>query len=78
MERFISKMNQSSAERATYSVKEAAQVLGIHYLTVYELVREGSLPVMRAGKRILIPRLALHRLIEQAAPNSTVPEIGVA
>ncbi len=67
--------NDVILEPATYSVKEAAQVIGIHYLTAYELVKQGKLPSMRAGKRILVPRLALHKLIERGV-DSSLPSIG--
>ena len=30
----------------------------------YELVRQGELPVIRFGKRLLIPRAALDRMLE--------------
>lgn len=58
---------QRGAERATYTVKEAALVLGVHYLTLYTMIREQKLPVLRAGRRILISRCGLHKMIECVA-----------
>lgn len=48
-------------ERATYTVWEAAQVLGISLGQAYRVVREGGIPLIRIGGRILIPREALYR-----------------
>jgi excisionase family DNA binding protein len=51
--------------RATVSVEEAAQLLGIGRSLAYEAVRTGSfpVPVIRVGARYLIPRAALERLL---------------
>lgn len=51
-------------ERQTVSVSEAAKILGIGRQTAYDLVALGKLPYVRLGKRILIPRKALDRLLE--------------
>ena len=37
------------------SVSETAQLLGISKASVYQLVREGTLPHIRVGRRLLIP-----------------------
>src|SRR6266545_2219509 len=51
-------------ERLAYSVHEAAEVLGVHYFSVYWLVQRGKLHVCREipGK-LLIPRSELLRLL---------------
>ena len=53
-------------ESKTFTVEEAAKVLGIGRQKAYELAREGKLPVLRLGKRILVPRIALDRMLERA------------
>tara|TARA_Y100000588_G_scaffold103673_1_gene113027 strand:+ start:1951 stop:2136 length:186 start_codon:yes stop_codon:yes gene_type:complete len=53
-------------ESKTLTVEEAAKVLGIGRQKAYELAREGKLPVLRLGKRILVPRIALDRMLERA------------
>ena len=53
-------------ESKTFTVEEAAKVLGIGRQKAYELAREGKLPVLRLGKRILLPRIALDRMLERA------------
>ncbi len=53
----------SSVERLCVTVPEAAAMLGISRNFAYQLVREGKLPSIRFGKRILIPRLALEKML---------------
>lgn len=52
-------------ERATYSIPQAAIVLGTSANTVRRLVDEGHLPLVpHMGERRLIPRHALHAFID--------------
>ena len=51
--------------RLAYSPGEAAHALGLSINNVYTLVREGKLPSLRLGKRLLIPRVELERLLRQ-------------
>jgi excisionase family DNA binding protein len=56
-----------STERLTYSVTEAAEVLGISRTLAYELVARGELPHVRFGRRVLVPRHALVQMVEQVS-----------
>ncbi len=56
-----------SVERQTLTVEEAAQVLGISRSTAYEAVRRGDLPSIRIGRRYVIPRLVLERMLTQVS-----------
>jgi excisionase family DNA binding protein len=49
-------------ERLVYSVREAAEALGLGQSTVYEMVARGQLPRVPNLRRVLIPRAALERL----------------
>jgi len=49
--------------RQTVSVEEAGRLLGISRGTAYEAAKSGSIPVIRIGKRLLVPRAALERLL---------------
>ncbi|MHB8438522.1 MAG: helix-turn-helix domain-containing protein [Acidimicrobiales bacterium] len=49
--------------RLTLSVEEAAEALGISRALAYEAVRRGEIPNIRIGRRILVPRSALDRLL---------------
>ena len=51
----------------TFTVTEVAKLLGISRGAAYEGVREGQIPALRIGRRILIPKAALERLLEQSA-----------
>jgi excisionase family DNA binding protein len=48
---------------ATISVSEAARVLRISRNLAYELVARGEIPALRLGRRIVIPRAQLDRLL---------------
>lgn len=50
-------------ERLTYTVTEAARLLGISRNSAYEAARAGDLPSIRLGRRILIPRDRLERFL---------------
>lgn len=52
--------------RLTVTVEEAAALLGISRGSAYTAVANGELPVLRVGRRLLVPRLALERLLERA------------
>ncbi len=56
------------ADRLTYSVEEAAELLGISRNSAYEAVRKGELPTVRLGRRILIPRSRLETLLDDGGP----------
>ena len=51
----------------TVSVDEAAKLLGISRNLAYDLVREGRLPHVRLGRRILVPRFGLDQWLANEA-----------
>ena len=51
-------------QRQTFTVKEAAKQLGISDASAYEAARTGELPTIKIGKRILVPVVALERLLQ--------------
>jgi len=51
-------------ERPVLTVPEAAEYLRISPWTAYERVRSGDIPVLRMGRRILVSRAALEKLLE--------------
>jgi excisionase family DNA binding protein len=53
-------------QRLTVTVEEAAVVLGISRATAYDAVSRGEIPCIRIGRRILIPKVALERLLDGA------------
>jgi excisionase family DNA binding protein len=61
-------LNYSSAQgvldRQTYQVEEVAQILGIGRTAAYEGVRRGEIPSIRVGRRLVVPRAALEKMLE--------------
>lgn len=51
-------------DRLVFTVEEAAQLLGISRSFAYEAVQRGEVPSMRIGRRILVPKAALNRLLD--------------
>jgi excisionase family DNA binding protein len=58
-------------ERLTYTLTEAARRLGISRALAYEAANRGELPVCRIGRRVLVPRTALARLLEDGPPDGS-------
>ena len=56
---------QGNQERLCLSVPEAAKLLGISRGLAYELAGSGQLPVVRLGRRLLMPRAALENMLAQ-------------
>ena len=53
-------------ESPIMTVEECARYLRIARGHAYEMVREGKIPHLRLGRKILIPRQAVERLLEGA------------
>jgi excisionase family DNA binding protein len=59
-------MSIATEPRNTLSIEQAAEVLGISRTLAYEAARSGFLagvPVLRVGRRLLVPRAALERVL---------------
>ena len=54
---------KAAPEPLTMTVDEAAQKLGISRNTAYACARSGELPIIRLGKRMLVPRAALEAMV---------------
>lgn len=52
-------------EKLTLTVSETARLLGISRGLAYEMVRTGEIPSVRFGKRVLVPRHSLEKLLER-------------
>jgi len=61
---FLAPLSPSWNDRLVYTVTEAAQLLGVSRASAYELVARGEIPVIRLGRRILIPKTQLLALLE--------------
>jgi excisionase family DNA binding protein len=57
-------MPKENAAPLTYTVEEVAELLQIGRNHCYEACASGQIPSIRIGRRLLIPRVALGRLLE--------------
>ena len=59
-------------DKLTLTVEEAAKVLGIGRNLCYDRVKTGDIPVIKIGRRLLVPRQALEKLLEQGRAVTSV------
>ena len=64
-------MAVKEVQARTCSVEEAAKTLGIGRSLAYQLARTGDLPVIRLGKRFVVPVERLERMLggEESPPE---------
>jgi len=55
-------------ECQTVSVEEAGRILGCSKNSAYEAARRGELPIIRLGRKIRVPKVALQRLLDGVKP----------
>lgn len=55
-------------EKLTLSVPEAAKCIGIGRNLCYARVKTGEIPAIRIGRRLVIPRAALEKLLAEPKP----------
>lgn len=60
-------------EKLTLTVQETARVLGIGRNLCYERVKTGEIPVIKIGRRLLVPRRALEKRLENPQPLNLTP-----
>jgi excisionase family DNA binding protein len=63
-------------ERLALSVEEASDLLGISKWLGYEMVAQGILPALRLGRRLVVPLVALERMLEEVAHAPSGPGSG--
>jgi predicted DNA-binding transcriptional regulator AlpA len=49
--------------RRTYNIGEVAQLLGIGRNAAYAAALRGDFPVIKIGKRFVVPRIAIERML---------------
>jgi excisionase family DNA binding protein len=57
--------------KQTYTVTEAAKILGICRSVAYQAAKTGQLPIIKIGNRILVPKTALDRKLLESGQTST-------
>jgi excisionase family DNA binding protein len=53
-------------KRLTYTVPDVAALLGISRGAAYQAARNGQLPTIRIGKRLLVPIAALKKILGES------------
>jgi excisionase family DNA binding protein len=53
----------AAGERLTFTVEEVAKRLGISRNFAYDAVNRGEIPAVRIGRRLLVPKAALEKLL---------------
>jgi excisionase family DNA binding protein len=56
-------------EKLVYSPNEISKLLHLNRNSIYKAIHEGTIPHLRIGKRILIPRHALEKMLAAPAEN---------
>ena len=57
--------DKAAIERATVTVPQAGEMLGISRNGSYEAARRGEIPTIRLGRRLVVPLAALRRMLEE-------------
>ncbi len=60
-------MSKQEIERAVYTAREISIMLNRNLPATYELMKRKDFPSIRLGRRIVVPKAAFHRWLEQAA-----------
>jgi hypothetical protein len=56
--------------RSTFTIEEAGvEILGLSRWSAYAAAKNGSLPTIRIGRRCIVPRHALERLLLSVSPG---------
>ena len=49
--------------RATYTIDEVAEILGIGCSSAYQAAQTGEIPTIKVGRRLLVPKVALEHML---------------
>ncbi len=56
-------------DREAYSVRETSKKLGLGLTPTWNAVRRGDIASVRIGRRVLVPRAAIERLLAGNVPK---------
>ena len=57
---------KETVESLVYDVPTAGKLLNLSRATAYSLCAQGIIPTIRFGKRVVVPRAALLKMLESA------------
>ena len=55
-------------EALVMSIPAAGKLLNLSRPTMYKLAKAGKLPILRLGRKLVIPRAALERMLAEVKP----------
>lgn len=58
---------ERTTDRRGLSVREAAQYLGIGTTSLYKLIRQGRVRIIKLGSRTIVPRAEIERVLNGGA-----------
>src|SRR6266478_5834999 len=61
-------------DRDAFSVEEAGKILGLSRASAFAAANRGDIPVIRIGKRLIVPRRGLERLLGATEADVTGSE----
>jgi excisionase family DNA binding protein len=67
MESVVMSMKRND-EPTVYTVEEAGKLLRLGRASAFKAANAGQIPTIRIGRRLLVPRAALDRLLSGGAP----------
>ena len=56
------------SEKLVLNVSEAGALLGVCRAHAYKLARTGQIPTIRLGRRLVVPKVALERMLAEVKP----------
>lgn len=59
-----------STEKLVLTVPQAGELLGVSRAHAYLMVKQGLLPVLKLGRRLVVPKPALMKMLENAGSKS--------
>jgi excisionase family DNA binding protein len=66
-----------SRDRLVYTVQEVADMLGLALSGTYTLIREGTIPSIKAGARWVIPKTRFHAWLDGIDQADEPDAVGV-
>lgn len=61
------------SDRKTITVPEAGEQLGLGRNAAYEAAKRGEIPTVKIGRRLLVPRDAVDRILQRAMEPQPQP-----
>jgi len=58
-------------EKLTYNVEETGKALGLSRASAYKAVHDGIIPTIRIGRRLVVPRVQLEKLLNGSSEGTS-------